>query len=82
LIFDRTNKAAKSHRGVHGQFLRLVADEPRIDLELRRFLAQGYKLKAIADYETGPDAVIPLEEAATAIETADRFVRMIEELLG
>ena len=35
-----------------------------------------------ARYETGPDAVIPLEEAATAIETADRFVRMIEELLG
>jgi uncharacterized protein (UPF0332 family) len=82
LIFERTNKAAKSHRGVHGQFLRLVADEPRIDLELRRFLAQGYKLKAIADYETGPDAVIPLEEAATAIETADRFVRIIAKLLG
>jgi uncharacterized protein (UPF0332 family) len=28
LIFGRTNRAAKTHRGVHGQFLRLVADEP------------------------------------------------------
>jgi hypothetical protein len=60
----------------------LVADEPRIDAELRRFLAQGYKLKTIADYETGPEAVIPLEEAAAAIETADRFTRIIAELLG
>ena len=82
LIFERTNRAAKTHRGVHGQFLRLVVDEPRIDPALRRFLAQGYKLKAIADYETGPDAVVPLEEAAAAIETADRFIRTIAELLA
>jgi uncharacterized protein (UPF0332 family) len=75
LIFERTNRAAKTHRGVHGQFLRLVADDRRVDPELRRFLSKGHKLKAIADYETGPDAVGPLEEAATAIETADRFIR-------
>jgi len=30
LIFERTNRAAKTHRGVHGQFLRLVADEPAL----------------------------------------------------
>jgi len=82
LIVERTNRAAKTHRGVHGQFLRLVAGDWRVDPELRRFLSKGYKLKAIADYETGPDAVVPLEEAATAIETADRFIRTIAELLG
>jgi uncharacterized protein (UPF0332 family) len=81
LIFERTGRAAKTHRGVHGQFLRLIADEPRIDPELRRFLSQGYKLKAIADYETGPDAVVPLEEAATAVETAERFISTIAGLL-
>jgi uncharacterized protein (UPF0332 family) len=27
-IFEETNKVAKSHRGVHGQFLKLVRDEP------------------------------------------------------
>jgi uncharacterized protein (UPF0332 family) len=81
LIFERTGRAAKTHRGVHGQFLRLVADEPGIDFELRRFLSQGYKLKAIADYETGPEAVVPLEEASAAVETADRFIRMVAELL-
>ena len=81
-IFERTNKVAKTHRGVHGQFLKLVRDEPRIDVELRRFLSEGYKLKAIADYETGPDAVVPLEQAGTAVETAGRFIQTIGELLG
>ena len=73
---------AKTHRGVHGQFLKLVSDEPRIDLDLRRFLSEGYKLKAIADYETGPDAVVPLEQAAAAVESAGRFIRTVAELLA
>ena len=80
-IFEQTNKVAKT-QGVHGQFLKLVRDEPPIDVELRRFLSEGYKLKAIADYETGPDAVVPLEQAAMAIETASRFIQTIAEMLG
>ena len=82
LIFERSNKVAKTHRGVHGQFLKLVTSEPRVDVELRRFLSEGYKLKAIADYETGPDAVVPLEQAERAVETARRFIETIAELLG
>jgi len=82
LIFERTNRAAKTHGGVHEQFLRLVEDESRVDPDLRRFLSRGYKLKAIADYETGPDAVVPLERAAAAIETTARFIRTIAGLLG
>jgi uncharacterized protein (UPF0332 family) len=81
LIFERTNRVAKTHREVHAQFLKLVADEPRVDVELRRFLSEGYKLKAIADYETGPDAVVPLEQAAMAVETAGRFIDVIAEFL-
>jgi uncharacterized protein (UPF0332 family) len=81
-IFERTNSVAKTHRGVHGQFLKLATDEPRFDVELRRFLSEGYKLKAIADYETGPDAVVPLEQAAAAVETAGGFIKTIAELLG
>ena len=81
-IFERTNRVAKTHKGVHGQFLKLVADEPRIHLELRRFLSEGYKLKAVADYETGPDAIVPLEQAATAVETAGRFIRTVAELIA
>jgi len=82
LIFERSNRVAKTHRGVHGQFLKLVTNEPRVDVDLRRFLSEAYKLKAIADYETGPDAVVPLEQAATAVETAGRFIQTIAELLG
>lgn len=81
LIFERTGRVAKTHRGVHGQFLRLVAGEPRVDAELRRFLSEGYKLKATADYEVGPEAVVPLEEAAAAIQRAARFVETVSELL-
>jgi uncharacterized protein (UPF0332 family) len=81
LIFERTGRVAKTHRGVHGQFLRLVAEEARVDAGLRRFLSEGYRLKAIADYEVGPEAIVPLQEAAAAIETAARFVEGVAELL-
>jgi uncharacterized protein (UPF0332 family) len=82
LIFERTRKAAKTHRGVHGQFLELLAGEPRIDDALRRFLSEGYKLKATADYEVGPDAIVPTEEAAAAIQAAGRLVDKIAEIIG
>ena len=81
LIFERTGRVAKTHRGVHGQFLKLVADEPGVDVNLRRFLSDGYKLKAAADYEVGPDAVVPLADAAVAIETAGQFIEAVAGLL-
>jgi uncharacterized protein (UPF0332 family) len=82
LIFERTGRVAKTHRGVHGQFLNLVAEEARVDAGLRRFLSEGYRLKSTADYEIGPDAVVPLQEAAAAIATAARFVDAVSELLA
>jgi len=81
LIFERTGRVAKTHRGAHGQFLRLVAEEARVDAGLRRFLSEGYRLKSTADYEIGPDAIVPLEEASVAVATAARFVDTISELL-
>jgi len=80
LIFDRTGKAAKSHQGVHTEFNRLAKEEKRIDRDVRRFLPQAYNLKAVADYEMGPDAVVPLERAAAAVERAGRFVECIAAL--
>jgi uncharacterized protein (UPF0332 family) len=82
LIAERTGKDAKTHRGAHVVFARLTKEEPSIDIELRRFLPQSFNLKAVADYELGPDAVIPTEQAAAAIETATRFVTCIAELLA
>ena len=37
LIFERTGKAPKTHRGVHSQFNRQAKDDPRVDIELGGF---------------------------------------------
>jgi uncharacterized protein (UPF0332 family) len=81
LIAERTGKDAKTHKGVHGQFARLTRNEPRLDLELRQFLAQAYDLKSIADYGLGPDTDVPLDRARAAINIAEQFVDRVMELL-
>jgi uncharacterized protein (UPF0332 family) len=82
LVFERTGRAAKSHQGVHAEFNRLAMAEPSIAPEIRRFLPQAYNLKAVADYEMGPESVVPLERAALAADGARRFVDIIAALLG
>jgi uncharacterized protein (UPF0332 family) len=82
LVATRTGKDAKTHKGAHTVFARLTKDEPRLDAELRRFLPQSYDLKAIADFEVGPGADVPLDRASAAIETAARFVACIEGILA
>lgn len=82
LIFERTGKATKTHKGAHREFARLTLGEAAIDMDLRRFLPQAYDLKAICDYELGQDAVVPREMAAGALATAQRFVDCIASLLN
>jgi uncharacterized protein (UPF0332 family) len=82
LIYERTGHEAKTHRGVHRQFALLSKDETGLSVDLRRFLAQAYDLKAVADYATGPDAVVPLDRAASAVETARRFVDVVAHLVA
>lgn len=82
LIFERTEKVAKTHRGAHSEFARLTKDEPMVRQSFRAFLAQAYNLKAVADYETGPDSLVPMERAAAAIETAGRFIDCVSKLLA
>lgn len=81
-IFERTDKVIKRHRGVHNEFRRLTKDELRFDPELSVFLARGYNLKAIADYDTDPASAVTVEQAERAIATAQRFVVMIKQLLA
>lgn len=81
LIFERTGKVAKRHRGVQGQLHLLTKDEPRFDDELRAFLGRTYNLKAIADYETGPGSTVSAAQANQVVEVAMRFVACIESLL-
>ncbi len=79
-MFERTGKVTKTHAGAHTKFARLSLTEPRIDLELRRFVPQAYDLKAICDDELGPDAVVPFDKAEAAVRLATRFVDSIAGL--
>jgi uncharacterized protein (UPF0332 family) len=82
LIFEHTGKTIRRHRGVQNELRKLIRDDPRFDAELRAFLGRTYSLKAVADYEIGPDAEISLGHAQQAIATASRFVDIIADLLG
>jgi uncharacterized protein (UPF0332 family) len=82
LIFETSGRIYKSHSGVHGEFSRLVKDDPHVDDDLRAFLGRTYSLKAIADYETGPGSHVSAESARDAIATARRFIDLIAGLLS
>ena len=78
LIFERTGKVFKSHRGVQTEFLRLTKDDPNLAVALRGFLSRTYNLKAIADYETGPGSEVSPERASEAVRTGKQFVAHVE----
>ena len=80
-IFHMTGKPVKSHNGVQPLFFELARKHPAIPQEFLPFLARAYHLKAVADYEEGEGAVVPLEKAAEAIETAARFIDCITKTL-
>ena len=63
-------------------FARLVKDDPQVDRALVRFLGRAYRFKEIADYGTGPQAVVSAYEAEEAIAAAVRFVDNIATLLS
>jgi uncharacterized protein (UPF0332 family) len=81
LISERTGRIAKTHSGMRSTFARLVKSDPRIDRTLTRFLAQAYKFKEITDYGTGPQATVSAAKAREMIDTAERFISRIAEIL-
>jgi uncharacterized protein (UPF0332 family) len=50
LIFERTGRTPKPHRGFRSQFGSLAITEAWITPSLRRFLTRGYDIKSLADY--------------------------------
>ncbi|HET6468716.1 MAG TPA: HEPN domain-containing protein [Geminicoccaceae bacterium] len=80
LIFERTGRGTKTHRGVHGEFARLAGSDPRLGGALGRFLRRAYRLKDIADYRT--DATVSMAEAEAAIAEAERFLAAVESVLA
>jgi uncharacterized protein (UPF0332 family) len=81
LIFEQTNKAPKTHHGVHQQFARLTRQASALDAELHGFLGRAYNMKAAADYGTDPGMQINRDRAAAAAETAKRFVSAVTGML-
>ena len=81
LIRERLGRVVKTHRGVHRLFSKLAKDEPQL-ADLARFLSQAYNLKAVADYELGPGADVPLDRAGAAIDTAEQFIERIAAVLA
>lgn len=82
LISERAGRVTKTHDGVNSQFNLLTRGDARVDDELRGFLGRAYNLKAIADHETGPGSIVPLERVETALTTAVRFVELVALLLA
>ena len=80
LIFERSGKVARTHRGVHGQFLRLSGGDARL-FDLPEFLSRAYNFKAVADYAIDPGASMSLEQARSAIQTASRFVESVAAVI-
>jgi uncharacterized protein (UPF0332 family) len=72
----------KSHSGLRSTFAQLAKDEPRLDRTLTRFLARAYKVKEIADYGIGPQAIVTAAEAQQTIDAAARFIDRIAEILA
>ena len=81
VIRARTGKIAKTHRGVHRLLSRMGQSDPQL-ADLALFLSQAYNLKAVADYELGPGAGVPLERASAAIDRAAQFIDRIAALLA
>jgi uncharacterized protein (UPF0332 family) len=82
LIYEHLGRALKTHNGVQTEFLQLTKDVNRIDERLRTFISRSYNLKAIADYETGPDAHLEPERAAEAIAEGKLFVAHVTKMVA
>lgn len=78
LICERTGTAPKTHSGALSAFAWFAMSEPMIGEELRKFLPRSYDFKTVCDYGLGPDAVIPKDKAAQAVDTAAQFLKYIE----
>ena len=81
LIFERTNKIARTHKGVHTEFARLITSEATLDARPSGFLHRAYNLKAVADYETGPESDISPQRAVAAVEEAETFLDVVRGAL-
>lgn len=81
LIFEKTGKVARTHKGVRSEFARLTRDDLLVPRTMMEFLTQAYGYKEIGDYSVNPDEVITMENAATAINSAGEFLDCVAAIL-
>ncbi len=81
LIFEGTNKVAKTHKGVDKEFHRLAAAEPSFSPGLAATLSATYHFKNAADYETGPAGAVTIADAGQAIAAAEHFVTSVRRAI-
>lgn len=67
LVYARSGRIAKTHRGVRVEFARHVQMEPGLAPWLVTFLARSFELKSIVDYGTGAEAAITTTAAEMAL---------------
>ncbi len=81
LIFQRTGKIAKTHKGVDREFHKLAKAEPTFTSGLATQLSKAYRYKEIADYDTDTATPITSPLARDAIAAAERFVAVVRRVL-
>ncbi len=82
VIFDKTGRVAKTHRGVRVEFARVSKDDPRFPTTMTAFLAKVYGYKEISDYNVDPDVIITMQDAEDAILGAEQFVNSVISALA
>jgi uncharacterized protein (UPF0332 family) len=81
LIFERTDKSAKTHKGVDRQFHRLALAETSFPTGLAATMSAAYHFKEAADYETGIAGAVSSADAGDAIAAGEQFVAAVRQAL-
>jgi hypothetical protein len=82
IFSSRPVGTVKTHRGLRPTFSRIARNEPRIAPEYLTFLSRAYELKSIAGLQRRPGVrPITADDPARTIETAERFIDTITQLL-
>ncbi|HKS88542.1 MAG TPA: HEPN domain-containing protein [Stellaceae bacterium] len=82
LIYERTGKLAKTHRGVRSQFARLMKEEPGLQGISIEVLSRGYEVKSRVDYGVGTTAHVSARTAEAIIDEAAAFIDALARLLS
>ena len=81
IIFERTGKVFKSHKGVNVEFLRLTKNDPHFTQSSGGSFPERTNSKPLRITTAGPIAEVLSGQAAAAIEAARRFVATVRREL-